>query len=148
MKKLITLTIIILTLISSNYVLAENTPSPAGSTGVPNPAGSSGEEKNTSSQKLVPLINPLKVNSVEEIVLLIVDIAVYLGISFSILAIIYVGFKFVMAQGNPTKIEEAKEWFFYIIIGLAILISSRVIVEIIRNTLVKSGVADEKILKL
>ncbi len=68
---------------------------------------------------------------------------IYLGISFAILAIIWVGFKFVLAQGNPEKIKEARTWFFYIIIGLAILISARVIVEVVQNTLIKSGVVNQ-----
>lgn len=91
------------------------------------------------------LQNPLNVDSIEALLLLIVDIAIYIGTAFAILAIIFVGFKFVMAQGKPEKISEAKMWFFYIIIGLAVLISSKVIVEIVKNTLVESGVVERNI---
>lgn len=94
---------------------------------------------------ITKLQNPLKVNSIQAIIFLAVDIAIYVGVSFAILAIIFVGFKFVLAQGNDTKLTDAKKWFFYIIIGLAILISSKVIVEIVKNTLVKSGVVNESL---
>ncbi len=89
------------------------------------------------------LQNPLKVDSIEAVILLVVDIMVYVGVSFAILAMIFVGFKFVTAQGKPDEITKAKEWFMWIIIGLAVLISAKVIVEIVKNTLVNSGVVNE-----
>ena len=101
-------------------------------------------QTNQPAQKLQ---NPLKVDSIKAVILLAVDIMIYVGIAFAILAIIFVGFKFVMAQGNPDKISEAKEWFLYIIIGLAVLISARVIVDIVQNTLTKSGVVNENLWK-
>jgi len=96
-------------------------------------------------EKVIKLQNPLKVDSIKDIILLTVDIAIFLGTAFAILAIIWVGFKFVVAQGNVTKLTEARNQFLYVIIGLAILLSSKVIVEIVRNTLVDSGVVNEKV---
>ena len=87
--------------------------------------------------------NPLNVDSIEDVILLLVDILIYIGVCFAILAIIWVGFQFVLAQGNPEKIKDAKRWFFYIIIGLAILISAKVIIEVVENTLVGAGVVNE-----
>ena len=52
--------------------------------------------------------NPIKANSIKEVIFLVVDIMVYVGTAFAILAIIYVGFKFVLAQGKPDDITEAK----------------------------------------
>lgn len=103
----------------------------------------SGSGSNVSAK----LQNPLKVNSIEAVILLAVDIMIYVGVSFAILALIFVGFKFVMAQGKPEEINKAKEWFLWIIIGLAVLISAKVIVEIVQNTLVKSGVVNQGFLK-
>jgi nitric oxide reductase large subunit len=91
------------------------------------------------------LTNPLKVESVQGVIYLAVDIAMYIGVAFSILALIYVGFQFVMAQGNTDKLKEAKMWLLYIIVGLAILISARVIVEILKNTLSSAGVVDSSV---
>lgn len=139
MKKLILIALLISATVSFNYVFAAD-----GSTGSSGPDGST-NGTTQSSQPAQKLQNPLKVNSIGAVIILAVDIMIYVGISFAILAIIFVGFKFVMAQGNPTEISKAKEWFLYIIIGLAVLISSKVIVEIVQNTLVKSGVVKERL---
>lgn len=104
------------------------------------------KENKVESKTLVKLQNPLNVESIEEVIYLAIDILIYVGVAFAIIAIIYTGFKFVWAQGNPKEIEEAKRRFFYILIGLAILISSRVIVEIIRTTLRQAGVVKENTL--
>lgn len=139
MKKLILIALLISATVSFNYAFAAD-----------DSTGRSGPDDSTngttqSSQPAQKLQNPLKVNSIGAVIILAVDIMIYVGISFAILAIIFVGFKFVMAQGNPTEISKAKEWFLYIIIGLAVLISSRVIVEIVQNTLLKSGVVKERL---
>ncbi len=118
--------------------------------GAPDPTKSisgSGGPPPAPAKIYTPLQNPLKAKSVEGVIFLAVDIAIYIGTAFAILAIIYAGFKMIMAQGNSDAIKEAREWLLYIAIGLAILLSSRLIVEIIRNTLVQSGVVNEKILK-
>lgn len=91
------------------------------------------------------LQNPLKVNSIQDVIFLAVDLSIYVGTSFAVLALIYVGFKFVAAQGNEKELIAAKQWLFYIVIGLAILISSKVIVVIVKNTLINSGVVDSKV---
>lgn len=145
MKKLILIALFVSVglLVSSGLVFAAGatgSPSSPGATGSPNP------EPKTTTQPTQKLQNPLKVDSISAVILLVVDIMVYVGVSFAILAIIFVGFKFVMAQGNPAEITKAKEWFLYIIIGLAVLISSKVIVEIVKNTLIKSGVVDNNFL--
>lgn len=97
------------------------------------------------NQSVTKIENPLKVNSVQQVIYLAVDIATYAGVAFAILALIYVGFKFVMAQGSEDKLKEAKSWFLYIIVGLAILISAKVIVEIVKNTLSDAGVVDKSV---
>jgi len=117
---------------------------PAGSTGNI-PAGSTGGSANNSNSSFSKISNPLKVGSIRDVIFLLVDIAVYLGGAFAVLAIIYVGFEFVLAQGKPEKIKEAKMKFLYIIVGLAILISAKAIVVIVQNTLVNSGVVDKSV---
>jgi Type IV secretion system pilin len=79
--------------------------------------------------------NPLKANDINELMVTIVDVAVKLGIVIAFLALIWVGFQFVVAQGDPGKISDAKTHFFYVIIGIAVLLGAKVIVEIIKGTL-------------
>lgn len=100
--------------------------------------GSSGTGSNTGG---VGIENPLKkingkpISSVYDLVNFIVnDIIIPFGSVIMVLMIIFAGFQFVVAQGNPKKIEDAKETLKYAIIGSAILLGSWAIAEIIQNT--------------
>lgn len=93
------------------------------------------------------LANPLKTDSVKSLLMLIVDLAMDIGIIIAILMIIYSGFKFILAQGNPEAIKDARNLLFAVIIGLAVLIAAKTIVSIIQNTLIQAKVVDEKVFK-
>lgn len=86
------------------------------------------------------LCNPLKVGSIQDLLYLIVNIATYIGVILAVLALIWVGFRFIAAQGNPEKIKEAREFFYAVVIGIAILIGASTIVNIVKNTLTTAGV--------
>jgi hypothetical protein len=86
------------------------------------------------------LCNPLKVNSIQDALFLIVNIATYIGVILGVLALIWVGFKFIAAQGNSEKLTEARKFFYAVIIGIAILIGASAIITIIKNTLTTAGV--------
>ncbi len=66
--------------------------------------------------------------------MIVTAILIPLGSVLIVLMIIFAGFQFVIAQGNPTKIEDAKKTLFFAIIGSAILLGSWAIAEIIKNT--------------
>ena len=68
------------------------------------------------------------------------NIATYIGVILAVLALIWVGFRFIAAQGNPEKIKEAREFFYAVVIGIAILIGASTIVNIVKNTLTTAGV--------
>ncbi len=147
MNKLIKIFLITILLLSaSNIVLAQSDGSVSGKVSDGSVSGKPDPNKTTPVQQLVKLQNPLKVDSVEEVIYLGIDILIYIGILYAVFAIIFTGFKFVLAQGNPKEIEDAKKKFTYIIIGLAVLISSKVIVTIVQNTLKQAGVVKEGIL--
>ncbi len=140
MKKIILCLIIIIVLSLSNPAFAI--------TGNQDTGGGSGNTTQTqqdNTKTLPKITNPLKSDSVQDVIFLAVDIAIYIGTAFAILAIIFVGFKFVEARGNETKLKDAKQWFLWVIVGFAILISSKVIVEIVKNTLINSGVVNESV---
>jgi hypothetical protein len=106
---------------------------------------SSGGSLNGSSA-LPTLRNPLKnVSSVSDLLYKLVDLLIFVGVIVAIFMFIFIGFKFVWAQGDPKGLQEARSWFVYAVIGTAILISSKVIVDGIKNTLTSAGVVDEKI---
>ena len=63
------------------------------------------------------------------------DVVMPLSAVLVVLAIIYSGFKFVTAQGNPAKITEAKTGLLYVLIGAAVLLGAVGISEAIKGTL-------------
>ncbi|MEK7531434.1 MAG: TrbC/VirB2 family protein [Patescibacteria group bacterium] len=80
------------------------------------------------------IINPLGIHSVSDLVSKLLDVVIKVGSVLAVVFIIYAGFKFVWARGNPGEIEDAKKTFYYVIIGTAIILGAKVVQEIIQNT--------------
>ncbi len=55
-------------------------------------------------------------------------------IPFLVIIVIWSGFKFVEAQGNPEKIADAQKNFLYVIIGALILLASWTIATVLKGT--------------
>ncbi len=55
-------------------------------------------------------------------------------VPIAVLAIIYSGFLFVTAGGNDGKLKEAKEKFYCVLIGIAILLGAEILSKVIENT--------------
>jgi hypothetical protein len=82
----------------------------------------------------VTLENPLRVDSLEALLVAILNIFITLMIPVIVFFIILAGFKYVTAQGNPGRIEEATTTFTYAIIGGVLILAAVAIAEIIKNT--------------
>ena len=136
------LSIIIFTLclVNVQYVLAQVVPNIGSGD---NPPTVIPAETNTPSNPPSLLQNPIKAKSVTEVLNLAVDLAIFIGVIIAVLMFIFIGFKFVLAQGNEAKLKSAKEWFLWAVIGTAILISAKVIVKVIEATLISSGVVSD-----
>lgn len=65
----------------------------------------------------------------------IVDALVTILLPIAALMLVYSGFLFVKARGNPTEIGKAKDALFYTIIGIAIILSLSVIAQVIKGTI-------------
>ena len=78
--------------------------------------------------------NPLKSNTIMELLNAILDIFIRIGTPLIVLAFIYVGFRFVEARGNATKIEDAKKALLYTVIGTAVLLGAKAISMLLQNT--------------
>ena len=78
--------------------------------------------------------NPISVNNINDFIKVILVGVIKIGIPIVALAIIYSGFLFVSAQGNPEKLKEAKRALMYTLIGAAILLGSWAIAQIISET--------------
>lgn len=94
----------------------------------------------TGSGKNVTLFNPLKAGtSLSSLLSDILAFVIRIGVIVVILMIVYVGFKFVMAQGKPGEIEAAKKMLFWTLVGALILLGAQAIASAIQATVTAIG---------
>lgn len=85
--------------------------------------------------------NPIgRANNIYELITVLLEFIVKLGSVVVVFFVIYSGFLFVKAQGDPGKISEAKSTFTYTVIGGVILLGARVIASVIQNTASQLGI--------
>lgn len=89
---------------------------------------------NVTASQFSKLKNPIKSNTIQEFVRNILEGVLKVGVPLVALAIIYSGFLFVTALGNPGKIEEAKKTLTNTIIGAALLLGAWGLSELIVET--------------
>jgi hypothetical protein len=90
--------------------------------------------------------NPLNSSDITTLLTNLVNIAIPIGAVIAVIMFVYVGFKFIFAQGKPEKIKEAWSWFAWVAIGTAILLGAKVIVTIMESTLTSAGVVQPGLL--
>src|SRR3989344_7830338 len=78
--------------------------------------------------------SPLQVTSICGLLKKLYEAEVAIGIPVAVLFIVWAGFKFVLAQGNPKQLEKAKWNFFYTVIGIGIFLGTWVIVMVMAAT--------------
>lgn len=80
------------------------------------------------------LENPLGKTSLSELVAGILQIVVKVGVIVVIFMLVYVGFKFVTARGEPGAITEAKTALMWTVVGALILLGAEAIAIGIQET--------------
>ena len=90
--------------------------------------------QNTGFKLQVRLKNPLKVDTIAEAIKLFMDIVLKIALPFIIVFFIWSGLKFILALGNPTKIKDAKNMFWYTIIGTLLILGAWTITNAIIGT--------------
>jgi hypothetical protein len=80
------------------------------------------------------LCNPIAANNITELLTAILDVVVVVSIPVLVLAFIWTGFKFVTAQGNATKLDQARMNLWYTLLGAGIIIGIKVILAVIQGT--------------
>lgn len=89
----------------------------------------------TSSGLGTTLINPLQGGgSLEDFLLNILEFVIRIGTIVVILMTVFVGYKFVAAQGEPGKITEARSMLLWTVVGALILLGSQAIAIGIKAT--------------
>jgi hypothetical protein len=82
----------------------------------------------------VSLVNPLlSINSIEGLLVAILNIVIILMIPIIVFFIILAGFKYVTARGNATTVEEATRALTYAILGGILILGAVTISGIIKN---------------
>lgn len=79
--------------------------------------------------------NPIKANSVEELLVAILKFAVRIATVVCVLGIVWSGFLFVKAQGNEEGLKKAKRAFFFSVIGTILMLGAEVIATAIQKTI-------------
>ncbi len=80
------------------------------------------------------LVNPLRAGSLPELVAVILQAVVELGSIAIVLMLVWSGFLFVKAQGNPGELETARKALFNTVIGGLLLLGASGIALILRST--------------
>lgn len=80
------------------------------------------------------LCNPLKAQSIQQLVSDILDIVVALGVPLVIFFIIYTGFLFATARGSVDVLDRAKKSLLYTLIGGLILLGAQGLSKVICTT--------------
>lgn len=96
--------------------------------------GNAGEGDLTEVTKIE---NPISADSLYELIKIILEGIVKIGVPIIALAIIYSGFLFVSARGKPEAIKKAKDALIYTIIGAAILLGSWALAQLISDTVLQ-----------
>ncbi len=121
---------LVITILSFRTVLA----APSGGT-VPNPSvpGGGTVPKAGGTGLSYDLKNPLAFDSLQELIVAILNVIIIIATPIVVVFIVLSGFKYVTAQGNPKGIEEATRSLTYAVIGGVLIIGAKIIAEIIKN---------------
>ncbi len=103
--------------------------------GAVNPSQAGAANTNTSnSTSGSGLQNPLKVDNLQDFLKTILAGIVEIGSIFLVLMLVYVGFLFVIARGNPEKIQTARSALVWTVIGGLLLLGAEAISLVIQST--------------
>lgn len=94
----------------------------------------------TASGKTFTLDNPIKFNSVDELIKAGTTIIMRVLLIVAVLYFIYAGFLYVTALDNEDKITSARKTLVNAAIGTAILVSLNLILELIKGTFRAVGI--------
>lgn len=83
----------------------------------------------------ITLINPLSAGtSLESFLMKILEIVIRVGTIVVILMVVYVGFMFVTARGEPGKLTTARQALLWTVVGALILLGAQAIAIGIKST--------------
>ena len=81
------------------------------------------------------ITNPLKFCTVQDFIVGALHAMVIVALPILTFFIVYAGFQFIMAQGNQSKLSDAKNNFMYVILGAILILGAWLIASLIGGTI-------------
>lgn len=85
----------------------------------------------------IDIDNPISVNSIPDLIQKVLEGLIKIGIPLLVVMIVYSGFLYLFARGEPAKITAAHEMLKYTLIGGAILLGAWALAQLIHTTLIE-----------
>jgi len=83
----------------------------------------------------ITIPNPLEYETLQELVDKLIDFIFAVAIAITPLVLIYAGFLFLTAGGDPQKVNQAKSLIFWALIGLTIVILAKGLIKVLQDVL-------------
>ena len=80
------------------------------------------------------LSNPICTTSISEFLANMLKLVAQIAFPVVVLFMVYVGFLFVSSQGNPEKIKEARNYFFWAVVGALLVLGAEALSLAIKAT--------------
>jgi Na+-driven multidrug efflux pump len=80
------------------------------------------------------LYNPIQTTDLATFLAKLLELVVMIVFPLIVLFIVYIGFLFVSSQGNPEKLKEAREYFFWALVGALIVLGAQALSMAIKAT--------------
>ena len=87
-----------------------------------------------------PLMNPLGFDTLYEFLIAILEVVIAIAFPALVLFFVWIGFRFVTAEGDPEKLKKIRELFLWALVGALLVLGARVLAEAIRLTVKELGV--------
>lgn len=81
------------------------------------------------------LTNPIGTDSLFQFLEFIIDALIKIAVPVASIVIMFAGFKFVMARGNSSELDKAKELLWGALIGIALILISKVLITVLQTTI-------------
>ena len=80
------------------------------------------------------LCNPLGYDDLTTFLRKLLEIVAQIGFPIIVLYIVYIGFLFISAEGNPEKLAKVRSYFFWAIVGALIVLGAEALSLAIQAT--------------
>ncbi len=87
------------------------------------------------AQNAVGFDDPLKAKTICSALKAFLDILMTFAVPVAVVFLVYSGFLFVWARGNPKGLAKAKTNLLYVIIGIALFMGAWLLGQVVANTL-------------